>query len=202
MWFEIALHKDYSLASCETVSESRRDGKLIYYIEASSKEEAISILLARYDRTNETHRATARARYEERRELNLCRRCGRNVCAEGLANCSGCLLKKAARRREINAGAPKRAILNTTVDGKVAAQLRTRDRDIRKAARKANGHYIMVRVAYARCLQAFDSMTPRAFRLWLSEQLHEAQAKERQSANRRNAQAEQKERRTHATAAE
>lgn len=186
MWFRIELHKDNSIASCVQVSDSRNDGRAVHYIEAANKEDAIKTLLARYDLNNERRRQAVKNRTERLRAEGLCRKCGRVPCGgDGMFYCAGCLDKKKDYQQAVKNGQP--VVPNCfTTDAKLSSQLKRQKQDIKRASQRANGNYIIVRVAYARCLHSFDTMTPTPFRSWLCEELIKAQAKEAASAARRS----------------
>ena len=190
MWFKIVTNKDGSVASCEQVDVSKDNGKTVHYVEASNKSEAIELILSRYRDNAAKQRERDRARRDKLRSANLCARCGKNNRSDGMSICFECSEKDAARQRkqrqELKLGRPKLWKKNESDDDRIKSQINRQKKDIEKARKKANGSYIIVRVAYARCLQAFDSMTPNAYRTWLSEQLKVAQDKENASADRNN----------------
>ncbi len=185
MWFRIVTNRDGSIASCEQVDSSLSNGRQTFYIEADTRAAAIKVLLDRYERNNKLRRDAAAERVSKARRDGLCSHCCKRPRGAGLSYCSQCLEAKRARRAELKAGAPKLSLAASTQEQKLRAQAKRAQKDNAKASKKANGHFIMVRVAYARCLNALDTMTPSNYRAWLVEQLRAAQEKERQSAERR-----------------
>lgn len=75
MWFRVELHKDGSVASCETVEGKLKDGKHVFYVEAETREKALKEVVRRYQRSLDYHREYERRRRETRRANNQCSRC-------------------------------------------------------------------------------------------------------------------------------
>lgn len=185
MWFRIELNKDRSVRSCVEVETSTTDGRGVYYIEANTKAEAIQALSSRWERRAEYRRAYLQDRARDRLERGLCAGCD-NPRKPTSSLCAACTEKKAARLRDLrNGAASTRAKRAESTEEKAAAMLRETER--RTAAQRLQpSHRIKYRLlAFQNCLDAFDSMTPRAFRTWLQERVEEYQDKSKRSAERR-----------------
>ncbi len=202
MWYRIELNKDNSVSTCVEVEGSRTDeGKSVHFIEASSRQEAISTLLERYNsHKNRNNAKTAKLR-ASRIAANLCDNCGKNEPIKFQRKCPIC--REIENRRKANRRAGIFTFKRSTTDQeKAATQLRKQAADKRRRYTKADGKLTTRRVAYASCLQAFDSMTTNAYRTWLVEQLKIAQDKELASAEKRSAAFNAKQARKYTTAAE
>lgn len=90
MWFRVELHKDGSVASCETVEGKLNDGKHVFYVEADTKEKALAHVVLMHRRHLERSRIKEAARRARRANEERCRDChqpkvaGKTLCEEHL----------------------------------------------------------------------------------------------------------------------
>jgi hypothetical protein len=180
-WYEILQNKDGSISSCKKVSTGLRDGKFVHYVQANSPEEAIKILLDRYQRRTARLRDHSTKLRATRRRQGVCVRCGKEPPKTTSTICEACTDRALKHRRNRDAGirinSPKAKTDAERVDRECSATKRRR--------RRPRDWQVATKRAFVRCLEAFDQMTPSSFRTWLVEELNKAQEQERASAERR-----------------
>lgn len=181
MWFRVELHKDGSVASCEVVEGKLRDGKHVVYVEADSKEKAVTDAVAWYKRIRDRNLATKiRLRTEKR-----CVDCGAPA-QDGYRFCAKHLEIRRARnnerykkfgRKRADPLAPRRS------EAESAAQYQEKKRaaerrfaaSIREEFGMSGAQLYQRRRVLREVASAYDS-DPRGFRSWLTAKLKEVGA--------------------------
>lgn len=148
MWYRLELNKDGSAASCTEAEGSKRDGKTVLYVEASSKSEAIKLGRAKFFDRLAAQRDAALA-------AGFCGECCVEKAMKGRTMCARCAEKKLARRQERESR------------GRPLTQAETTERR-REAFRSSRPGWVPVLRA---TLKMFDSLPPAKFRSWLVQQL-------------------------------
>jgi len=180
MWFRIETNKDGSIKSCAEVESSRNDGREIYYIEADSKTDALLIVGQRWRAARDKQMGRNREMRRLRGDNGLCVRCGGEP-VPGCKKCAGCLEK---RRIEYQRRGMGRANVRLEGEGAIAAALRTRERDRRRAKNNPDAYTIGKLVELRKALGVFDSSTPRSFRTWLVERITQLEQKKQRRVKR------------------
>jgi hypothetical protein len=174
MWFRIELNKDRSVRTCVEVEGSiATRGGSVHYVEADTKEQAIRLLAARYDRRAELVNANKRKRKAAYATAGLCRECGA-ARAPGKSRCAKHLELRRLGKQRIRRG-ETRPVVRLSPAEKAAAVERQRAQ-VRDGVKKtyakygsgANYHRFRTLV---KVLEAFDGMTPGNFRMWLVQQI-------------------------------
>ncbi len=171
MWYRIECNRDGSVSSCEEVSHSVASGRYVHYIEASTKEEAIQVLLSRYEKrraSSVNSKARSRPVYAA---LGKCLNCGGPVGEgrEGKTRCLGCNERSRLNRKGI-----KKAVSRTPTEKAAQFYAENTRKQIREASKSAS----VRRRTLVCCLEQFDSGTAGSFRSWLVEEIRAAQVKE------------------------
>lgn len=192
MWYRIELNKDRSVRTCVEVSGSLNEGRSIHYIEADSKESAIAILAASYEKARSRNRRTSAKYAEAKKAKGECTVCRKNKEPHRADNsvCQKCADKDAQRKLELKEGAaPKYHKRAKSLSDKAAAQerileatraaRRKRTRELRAAGTSLHAIrqcHTQAQV-YREALEAFETMTPSRFRGWLVAKIAECQEK-------------------------
>jgi hypothetical protein len=193
MWFRIELHKDGSVSSCVEVEGSFKDSKTVHYVEADSKEDAIGKLKARWELYRERRTAKNERERLRRKNLGLCERYGCPDKNDGIHTLCAThheyvkQKRKESDARKSAAGfdrLPEHIRLAKRTDEEKAAIQARRDRAAREHKAKYTAKYGSGRLrrlqVLRKALRQFDSMTPRAFRAWLAQEIYaiESRAKD------------------------
>lgn len=169
MWFRVELHKDGSVASCETVEGKLKDGKHVFYVEADTKAAALSKVVRQYQRSLEIGRASGRARSERLRAENKCWRCGKprepgkSMCRKHLDDANRLRKRGPLRKRP------------ETLEERALAH----DAAVKRSHSKTRDRYGMSPIYLSVCrrvlvevLAAYDD-DPAGFREWMQKKLDE-----------------------------
>ena len=182
-WYEILQNKDHSISSCKRVSDGMRDGKFVHYVQANSPEEAIDILMSRYRLQVAKGRKQLEERVRDARLKGLCTGCCKVPPADGKVWCQPCLNRKAeySKRRRRGETRPRASEQERALQWQAKRLTKRREAQRQGAYCQSDiRHRLLVR-----CLQAFDTMTPRSFRSWLVEEINKAQQKAQAAKQKR-----------------
>ncbi len=178
MWFRVELHKDGSVASCETVEGKLKDGKHVFYVEAETKEKALADVVSMYRKVLERARRGANARYSKRRAANSCGACdsppvpGKTLCEKHLRNSLEIYRRARDRKRGLLPQAP-RLSEEERATREESKRLEREARYKREAVEKfgmTRSALFIRRGLLREALGAYDS-DPRNFRAWLVSKL-------------------------------
>ncbi len=193
-WYRIELSEDGQLLGCVLITSARVASRLIYFVSATSPEEAVEKLLARRKKRLETRGRQDKAFRDECAASGLCTACGKAPPTPGYARCVGCRAYAAEHMRKQRAGLIDRPHPKTR-DEEIASEAR---QETNRAARLAEwrekqrgysdarrqraqkkladlGGTGTLRTWRARAaltlqiLELFDSLTPAEFRSQLAQ---------------------------------
>lgn len=168
MWFRITTNRDGSIAECAQVEGSLcYNGKRVHYIEAESKEQAISILAARYDRLLEQGKAST-LKHRDALSVDKCLGCPAEARAGG-RYCIDCLLKKRERRIALAAGGERLRKAPARTATEKAASYRDKLDRLKKTQKKLGGGSTRnyEKLCFLRSLLRRYDENPKHFRAWL-----------------------------------
>jgi hypothetical protein len=152
-WWKVSLDKDGTILGCEQVDEAARGSKLICYIQATSKVDAVC------------KKYSARI-YAQHKDAGQCTRSPcKNPARPGRVTCAGCAhainVQCAQRRARRKGGDLTDRRKTSTPEARREAELETKRR-WRKDKITLFGHIV---------LREFDARGPEGFRAWLVEQI-------------------------------
>lgn len=175
MWFRIETHRDGSIASCVQVEGSIKDGRGVHYVEADSKQQAISILVARYDRRREKGKLLKRELRAKRKAAAICCQCQKPT--DGLKLlCFSC--NEANNKRSRERGEPATRTDRPAAE-KVAAEQRIREANRLRVGKRNGATWARLAVLRA-CLKQLES-NPRHLKTWLIAEIDKITAKDSKS---------------------
>lgn len=161
MWFRIEKNKDGSIASCVETESSVKDGRYVFYVEASNKAEAIAILASRYDNELLKLRTSRQRRRSARVAVGLCADCKAKQPPERIGKqlCKPCQDRQLKAQNALRA---RGAAIMPRLDTETKAQ---RILDLKEYARTRPSRQITTRRRVLQgVLKAFDSMSASSFR--------------------------------------
>lgn len=167
-FFRVELDKTGAILSCSEVEASEKNGRFVRYVEALDNAGAVEQVKAWWTTIKAANAARSAARRDMLRSAKRCLDC--SAAAPNSSYCDSCNELRAARKRDLRAGAPL-----IRPHSKTAAEASAR----RKAsyAKHVATKGMPIEATYRSCLSHFDKLGPKQYRAWLVGKIAALEAK-------------------------